>query len=247
MGEMKCVTKNAAVFSGRNGLDFLELRAGVLRIPEVSLRVREAQACLDSLDVPRTDLFNYISGDDASFYRQASLKGLAAAIVQVGLYDRLLKTQRKPDFLVGNFTGDSALAVCSGELSLREMIECSPTLAGLGASHNVLSLVGETAPLLAGTMLTECRTLRHTLDAQGNSKHEVVQEGQTDLKKLVSSLFENEGVIRFITIGPAGAMDFMDLKSPAAEEIECIDSIELDPMLGWFWQQARAARVTLAQ
>jgi hypothetical protein len=84
------MTKNAVVFSGRNGLDFNDLRMGALRIPEVSLRLREAQAILDQNGI-EIDLLNVITSDDEYFFRNIKLKSLMAAVVQVGLFDRYLK------------------------------------------------------------------------------------------------------------------------------------------------------------
>ena len=113
------------VFAGRNGLDFLELRLGVVRIPDVSLRIREAQTILDSLEIERVDLLGATITEDDSFFRNIKMKSLLASIVQVGLYDRLLKTQRPPDVLVGSANGDSALLVCAGQMTFEQMIKSS--------------------------------------------------------------------------------------------------------------------------
>lgn len=278
------------VFAGRNGLDFLELRLGTVRIPEVSLRLREAQRILDGLDVERVDLLGSIVSDDESFFRNIKIKSLLAAIVQVGLYDRLLKSQRSPDVLVGAVNGDSALLVCAGQITFETLILQSPAiqtlkprlevvsqLNGSGAqaseqnSSGSLSLpFGQSlnlpipgmqvplAPLpapassfdsqnqsdtglpsLTGLSLTEYRAFMKSEDGG------MVELGQPvmDLKKLVSEIVEHQAITRYINLGPGTAIPVGEYEQIAeltgADEVTVIDSIDLDPMLNWFWKQMR--------
>lgn len=238
---------NAVVFSGRNGLDFSELRGGVLRIPDVTLRVREAQRILDGMDLPKTDLFNVIAADDECFFRNIKLKSLTSAIVQVGLFDRLMKTQRKPDFLIGNSNGDSAMLVCAGFQTFEEMVSRSPALDTLKPSEKVIVMGAEPAPLLAGISLTEYQALGARPSADGKTEYVSVRDGLMDVKKVVSCLYNEHGVTRFINIGPAGVLRGSDYQSLGNDEIESLDSIELDPMLGWFWRNMRPQSSALAQ
>ena len=120
------------VFSGRNGLDFNELRTSVLRIPEVTIRIRQAQSILDTLELPKVDLFNVISADDDHFFRNIKLKSLAAAVVQIGLFDRYVKTQRRPDFMIGNSNGDAAMMVCAGLLTFEDLVRNSKRISDVG-------------------------------------------------------------------------------------------------------------------
>ena len=59
-----------------------------------------------------------------------------------------------------------------------------------------------------------------------------------DIKKIVSALNSERGVERFVNIGPASGIRTADYKA-INEDIESLDSIELDPMLGWFWRNVR--------
>ena len=237
--------KNALVFSGRNGLDFNELRSGVLRIPEVTIRIRQAQAVLDTLDLPKIDLFNVIAADDESFFRNIKMKSLAAAIVQIGLFDRYVRTQRRPDFMVGNTNGDSAMMVCAGSMTFDEMVRLSQAVDTLKPTEKVVSLVVEAAPLLSGLSLTEFGALQATQTETG-LMYVPVQGAAMDLKKVVGTLHTELGVNRFINIGPSSALRGTDYKS-LSDEVESLDSIELDPMLGWFWRGIRPAAIALAQ
>jgi hypothetical protein len=287
------------VFAGRNGLDFLELRLGTVRIPEVSLRLREAQRILDGLDVERIDLLSAIVTDDESFFRNIKIKSLLAAIVQVGLYDRLLRSQRAPDVLIGSSNGDSALLVCAGQMTFEAMVLQSSAIhtlkprfqivpatglngsstsnsttgdhktGGLQAGHLIsppmnLPIPGMQVPLsplpvqaspedepqltntantglpsLAGLSLSEFRAFMKSEDGS------LAELGQAvmDLKKLVSEVVEHQGVTRYINLGPGNAIATGEYEQIAemtgADEVTIIDSIDLDPMLNWFWKQMR--------
>lgn len=252
------MAKNALVFSGRNGLDFIELRQGVLRIPEVTLRIREAQKILDTpvmgadgpIETDCVDLMNLISSDDDMFFRNIQLKSLASAIVQVGLFDRYMKTQKRPDYMVGNSNGDTAMMVCAGRMSFREMVETSAAAhslrSGGKAAEKVVSLVLVAAPLLSGLSLTEYSALELKANESGVVSYQPVQGTSMELRKIVASLHEEQGVDRFVNIGPASALRGSDYRMFGSGDIEALDSIDLDPMLGWFWRQVRPQAAALA-
>lgn len=274
------------VFAGRNGLDFLELRLGTVRIPEVSLRIREAQRILDGQESERIDLLGAIVADDESFFRNIKLKSLLSAIVQVGLYDRLLRSQRPPEVILGAGNGDSALLVCAGQMTFEQMILESQALQTLrprlvavsanggseksdissqaSAAPGLLPVPGMQAPLeplpslvvgeaqslssfqaqgelpsLTGLSLTEFRAFSRSEDGT------FAELGQAtmDLKKLISEIVEHQGVLRYINIGPAQTIQPLEYHQIAdavgADEVTVIDSIDLDPMLNWFWKQMR--------
>lgn len=243
------MAKKALVFSGRNGLDFHELRVSVMRIPEVTLRIREAQKILDQIpDLPRVDLLSVISADDEFFFRNIQLKGLVAAIVQIGLFDRYMKTQKRPEIMVGNSNGDSAMMVCSGRQSFRSMVETSQALATLRTSEVVVPMVALAMPLLSGFLLTEYHALEMVVSADGNLiEYKPIQDSSMELKKLVSSLYFDQAVSCFIGIGPASILRCSDYRLIGDGEIESLDSIELDPMLGWFWRSVGSHAIALAQ
>lgn len=235
---------NALVFSGRNGLDFIDLRTSVLRIPEVTIRIRQAQDVLDTLDLPKVDLFNVIASDDEAFFRNIKLKSLAAAVVQIGLFDRYVKNQRRPDFMVGNSNGDSAMLVCAGLMTFEDMVRNSQAVDTLKPQNVIplgapapVEMVVQAAPLLAGLSLTEFRALE-AVQTETGLKYVTTGEGAMDIKKIASNLHAERSVERFINIGPASAVRTSEYKA-ISEDIEAIDSIELDPMLGWFWSSVR--------
>jgi len=243
------MTKVAVVFSGRNGLDLAALRGSVLRIPEVTMRLREAQNILDNLaEFPSVDLLSLLISDNEHFFRNIQLKGLVAAIVQVALFDRYLRTQARPQFLVGNSNGDSAMLVCSGRQSFREMVRNSPAVTANRtlSSEVVVPLETASLPVLSGLSLTEYQALQGKATEQ-EFTYVAVPGDSMELRKLIASLFLEQGLSRFVNVGPSSALVESDYREIGDGEIEAIDSIELDPLLGWFWGCHHTQPLRLAQ
>lgn len=238
---------SALVFSGKNSLDSFELRMGVVRIPEVLGRVREAQRILDSQDLAKTDLLNIICSGDEVFKRDARMRSLLVAIVQVGLYDRFLKTQRHPDYFVGLAKADSAVRVASGVQSFQDLILNSSAIEALkGTEQRILSLVTELTLTWQESDTEEFCVLGAAKEApvEENGQHlSLARDGFSDLRQTVLALSEERGVTRFIHIGPAGGLKSFDYNQLGNDEIEALDSIELDPMLGWFWRTYRGVQL----
>lgn len=258
---------SALVFSGLGGLDQADLRMSVVRIPEVMGRIREAQRLIDGLEFAghqsKPDLLNAICASDDQFHRHLKLKGLAVAIVQVGLFDRYLRTQRKPENFVGIKGHDSAAQVAAGLQTFSELILTSPAIESLVngdlAFPRVLSLVTSAAPLILEKQVfsvyasaaaaapssvviavTSSDSSPDISAESSDSKFTLAHEDFSDLRQAVFALNQQAGVTRFIHIGPAGGMKSFDYNQLGHDEIESLDSIEMDPMLGWFWRAHRA-------
>jgi hypothetical protein len=153
----------AVLFSGRNGLDFYELRLAIVRIPEVTVRLKEAQNIIDGMyaelrlnltentdidsknqsavqnqlaarELPAVpDLISFVTSDDQYFFRNINLKTLVAAIVQIALVDRYLKAHGCPVYMAGPSKGESALAVVCGEIDFRSLVQNSAAFGALAA------------------------------------------------------------------------------------------------------------------
>ena len=230
------MSKRALVFAGRNGLDFVDLRMNVVRIPEVSLRIAHAQSILDSMDLPRTELMALMAADDEHFFRNIALKGLLAAVVQVGLFDRYRQTQTLPEFMVGNSNGDSAMMVCSGLMSFEDMVRNSLAIGTLRPADKIAPMAVHPVPLLSGLSLTEYGAFELKADEAGAMKYQAVKDSSMDLRRIVNSLHANYGVSLFVNVGPASSLRVSDYRMLGTGDLESLDSIELDPMLGWFWK-----------
>lgn len=229
---------DALVISNTNSLDFQEIRQNVIRIPEVVHRIRQAQEIWDSELEKAFDLANFIGSEDCVFLGNIRLKTLAAAVVQVGLVDRYLKTHRRPDFLLGVSNGDSALKVIVGELSFAEMVLQSPALAGKKGPA-MLTAVG--TPVLAGISLGE-----FSLYQQKNGDYVLERGQEMDLRRLVREMIHDYSVREVITVGPGDSLVKSALGVQMAE-VGLKDSIQTDPMLDWFWSQVSQERPAAVQ
>lgn len=235
----------AVVFQGLNALDFEGIRTNVVRIPEVTKRILEAQLSWDQNEAQSFDFFNFIASEDKVFLGNIRLKSLAAAIVQVGLYDRYLKHYPQPDIFVGNSNGDSAMLVATGQISFSEMVSSSQALRW--NRPTVPSFFAQPTPLLAGISLTQYGGIRRTRLPSGEMKWEELELDRIDPIKIISTLVNDVGVRRFINLGP-GNLLYPHLEGDLrTAEIQVLESIELDPMLSWFWQEHRHRELAIAQ
>lgn len=208
----------------------------MIRIPEVSMRIRQAQTILDSMGLPPVDLFAVLSSDDEGFFHNIALKGLLAAIVQVGLYDRYIDSHPAPEFLVGSTNGDSALLFALGRISFEGMVRNSQAIPTLGPSDQVVSLAVFPVPLLSGLSLVEYGAFEAKPNDLGTTSYDLIQNTSMELKKIISSLHTDHGVSLFINFGPGSPLRISDYRMFGTGDLEAIDSIELDPMLSWFWR-----------
>lgn len=92
----------AAYFPRLESLITTEARTAVLRVPEVQGRLRLAQMILDDLGSgAQGDLMTWMLADDCEFEAEPGLHELIEMIVQVALFERYLRFNRTPDWIVG--------------------------------------------------------------------------------------------------------------------------------------------------
>lgn len=220
---------DAVVFSSVNALEFLEVRRNVVRIPEVIRRIREAQAIWDEVSPQNLDLLNFVGSDDSVFLGHLRLKNLTTAVIQLGLFERFLNQNggEGPRFALGLVNGDSALKVATRQQTFDELIRQSPALS---APRAALALQIGGLPVLSGISLAEFG-LCEMCEEGANP----LVEGEMDLRRTMSVLAEKKEIEKVIVIGPgAGHVQAM-LKELRKASVEVVDSIELDPVLAWFW------------
>ncbi len=227
---------SAVVFAGMNGLDQEEIRKAVVRIPEVSIRVKEAQKIIDRCFEESFDLHSYIVSPQSSFLHNIRLKSLASAIVQIGLYERYIKFNLKPNFIVGNSNGDSALNVISGQQSFQEMIINNSSL-NLEQAGSEVDTSNVTNLVLSGVSLEEYKVVSLDLEEERDLKK--INEKQMDFQEIFKDLVCEKDVKRFINIGPSMPLVNESMRNNCFVELQLCDSIEMDPMLNWFWTDSR--------
>lgn len=218
----------AVVFGGQNSLDFSEVRSSVVRIPEVSMRIEEAQNIWDKHCGSSFSFQHFLLSENTSFFNNINLKSLSLAVVQLGLLDRYQRIFHKPQIIVGNTQNDSATLVAAGLMTFSEMIlksQACSMLRPMSPLHNVNDVV------LKGRMLPQFQAFQFGATGASESK------GAADMKlhKVLTDLVAKQNVKKIIHIGPGfleRAEGIYDLQS---YDVQIVESIDNDPMLGWFW------------
>ncbi len=224
---------DAIVFNGSNSLDFTDIRSQVIRIPEVCARIHEAQKVWDSLDEVSFNFNNYLMSEDKTYLSQPKMRNLSSAIVQVGLFDRYVKRFHRPQYVFGNLNGDSALLVCAGQSSFEDMILRSKAAqSNLPTAH--LFLAAE--PLLAGESLANYGL--YALDEIPKAENSL-KTNMGSLENLVNHLVNDLSVRKIINIGPGQNLVEKFQQKLALTEVQFHESIDVDPMLSWFWTGVR--------
>ncbi len=233
------------VFNAESNLDFQDIRANVIRIPEVAARLRETQEIWDAKSSVALDVSNFTGAEDAVFLANIRLKNFVTAVVQVGLLDRYLKKHLMPQFLLGSINGDSPVKVATGRLTFSEMVSRSSALIGpQSARGSLTSLSGFTAvaeaPVLAGIQLAEYGAFQ----ASAEGGYQPLPLDPTEIDTLVLKVVEGFQVGKVVVIGPGHSLGGKASLDMADRDVQLLDSIDLDPMLSWFWARSSENRPT---
>lgn len=235
--------RDALVFNGASNLDFQEIRSNVIRIPEVVQRIREAQEIWDSNGGAALDLSTFIAADDSVFLGHIRLKSFATAVVQVGLLDRYLKHHKLPEFVIGASNGDSSLKVAIGKMSFADLVKSSQSLTN--QSTRPLKPVGTTSsldlPVLAGIQLVE-----YAIYQRCESGFKAVPAESKEVEKMVVEMVETHDVERLIMVGPGHSIFGRKMRELTDRDVQVLESIDLDPMLYWFWSNLKEDRLAVA-
>lgn len=224
----------AVVFASQNALDQADVRLGVLRIPEVTQKLRDAQTIIEKLSSSPIDLRAYISSDDREFQSNPRLRSLASAIVQVGLFERWSKLHSKPNYLIGHSNLDSALQFAAGRMSLEEIVRNSALLRPKPIGQFLAQSIS--TPILGGVDLVEYEIsiLNHS-----TQKYICIRSKEMDALRLFSYTADQLPIDQIVNIGPGCPLFSNYNKILAEKKILISDSIYLDPMLDWFWNSIK--------
>lgn len=226
--------RDALVFGGANALDFADVRLGVVRIPEVSLRLEEAQGVWDKNCGSTFSFHHFLCSEDQIFFKNLSLKTLSLAVVQLGLFDRFKRIFHRPQILIGNTKNDSALMVAAGLMTFQELIMSSR------ACHMIrplahLQAVGDLA--LSGPILPQFQAYAQAANSTSEQVDKMLPIGEPNmsLQKVLESAVDERRIERIIHVGP-GLIDRTILSELETRDIQIVESIDIDPMLSWFWR-----------
>jgi hypothetical protein len=234
--------RDALVFNGASNLDFQDIRTNVIRIPEVVVRIREAQAIWDTLGTTPLDLANFIASEDSVFLSHIKLKSFATAVVQVGLLDRYLKTHKLSEFVIGAVNGDSPLQVALGKMTFLEMVAESSAITGSGTRNATPPAGAVDLPILSGVQLVEFGVFRR--DENGEYVRERVET--REVEKMIVDLVDVHDVRKLVMVGPGNSIFGKKILDLTSRDVQVLESIDLDPMLSWFWSHLRENRLAIA-
>ncbi len=235
---MRC----ALVFNGTSHLEFQDIRANVVRIPEVAARIREAQEVWDQVSPTSLDLCNFIASDDTTFLGHIKLKSLATAIVQIGLLDRYLKRNSAPDLYIGATNGDSPLKVAIGEQTLKELVLSSSSLNP--SSRRQIESSAQALPVLTGIELAQFGAFaRADSDESGYGP---IKSKERELEVLIGEATTKHAIDQVVVVGPGSTVFGRQLANQTGRNLTIVESIELDAGLSWFWATASDELIAVA-
>ena len=218
------------LFAGRGGLDDTNNRQSILRIPEVSRKIKEAQRLLDQTLDPSVhiDLFAFLNAPDNEFNSNTSLKSLVAATVQVGLFERLVKYRNRPEFLIGRNNGCSAMMVCADLQSFEDFV-----LTSKYCKENTLMarFTQQNSPL-TGMEMEEFGSLQWNPDGYYEKK-EVEKKQAAEILEEIST---DHLIAQCIHVGPSTESMERAIQNQGLYNIASMNSIEIDPILNTFWK-----------
>ncbi len=220
------------LYSGRRGLDDPATRISVLRIPEVSRKLKEAQRLVDEIIGAslKIDLYSYVQSSDSEFNSNASLKALVAATVQVGLFDRFVKYRSRPKFLVGPINGNSAMAVCAGMQEFRNFIENSDFCK----ENTLMARYTQQGTKLTGVKLEEYGALMWNPEGF----YQNLEVEKKEATKIVEELSLNNLLTQCVHLGPTYDFRQEEFANVGLDGLASMSSIEMDPILNSFWKSA---------
>lgn len=235
--------RDVLVFNGASHLDFQDIRTNVVRIPEVVNRIREAQNIWDTISNIPLDLANFIGSEDEVFLGHIRLKSFASAVVQVGLLDRYLKTNPLPGFMVGIINGDSPMTVAMSQKSFFDLVSESPSTGNPLVAATGESVTSTTdLPILSGVQIAEYAIFRR--NPQG--VYERLGSDTRDVEKMLIDLADQYDVQKFIMVGPGNSVGGRKLMDLTSRDIQILETIDMDPMLSWFWSALKQNRLAIA-
>jgi len=220
------------IFSGLHSLDFSDIRHNVIRIPEVIAKIKQASELSNSLGENacfKEDFFTTLASDNATYSKNIKLKSTLNCIVQLGLYDRYVNKFKAPNFLLGDINGDSALNIVIGRKSFQSLFEIDGSNIN---TQSPISLISE--PLLSGVTMSLHQSFKLT-----DEKFVETGEAKKELGLLVKELIEEHKVRQVIDIGPGSGWVNAKTFDHSLYDVQILESIDIDPMLSWFWPQIK--------
>lgn len=231
----------AILFSGLSMMDQSSVRESLIRIPEVLNRIKSAQKTIDQLTNNSVELINCMSDDDQTFVANCKVRRVLVNLVQLGLYDRHIKTNEKPKYFVGALSNLSAIEHCLGFSYIDEFVRSVwfQDLEGEEAASIPLS-ESKYQDIQVIQMMNRKPTQFYIyefnqLSVEMSESKKVDEADSAD--KLIVRLIKKHEVKQIVNLGPADLMLDPVMNPFHLEDIHIYNTIEIDPMLNWFYSR----------
>ncbi len=221
------------IFSGSYQLGDEDLCMGVQRIPEIRQCFREAQSCLDAKYSTSAqkhwDLLNAMTADDNQIMKEGVWRDMIMELVQIGLYRRYCRLHGTPSYLIGDCADVSALSFYTGKENMEEWVNAH--IKKLKEKrHLQLVPIDEGVPFLVGKSLKKYGAYHFSDDGLTSLK-----TCEMDLTKLAVMVAEKNKGHKVIHIGSGDiVLNSMQKEYLKTFNVEVLEFIGEDPMLGWF-------------
>lgn len=209
-------------------LDRIQLREAVLRIPEVSLRIKEIQRWIDKNTTCSLDLFTSMHNDDMTYLRSGVVRGLCVTAVQIGLYDRYTRRSGSPKFVIGIRGTLQFLRYIAGNITLDDL------LIPLFATLSSLKVESSASAMFAPQTRAAYDIVKLKNESQ-QSEFSFIDTSVQTSEELITYLVDENDIGRLVNIGPGEKMVSPHTIDPCYERVQVLESIETDPQLSWFW------------
>jgi hypothetical protein len=213
------------VFAGRSALDHEALRWQVLRVPEVTQVLREAQHVVDVAGVSPKDIVSFMQTENKVYLSGGLWRELISQLVQIGLYRRYKKYYSSARFIIGESGPISALHVCAQVCSIADLI------ISFADQMNQQVEKEKSVEFLVGQTLESSRIFEYK-----NGVYEMTAEGK-DTLGLMEMVAKDYLIHQVITFGTIRGIE----TALAANDLGSVDSVAMDPLLGWLVPYLKAA------
>jgi hypothetical protein len=218
--------ETAVLFGDPQVFDQLEIRQSLIRIPEVSLKIREAQSFLDTEDGGSVDLFQLFHISEEDFKVKRQVRTFLLELVQIALFERFKTRHGYPRLLVVPKEHNLVLKVIIQQIGMEEYLDKRLRLFKLQVPVVERFQTAETAQFY---LVVEA------LNQNGKVNFEQAQVEAESLTQLIEDLSEKYDTERLVHVGPGRAGLKIFWKEAFLRRFQFLDSIEVDPMLNWFW------------
>lgn len=215
------------VFGGRSALDSEQFRWQLLRVPEVSLVLKEAQKYVDQYCENPRDLGAFLLSDNSYFLSSTLWRDFSSQVIQVGLFKRYQKNAPQPRFVIGGTSIISALNVCFTEKTIEMMVQDFSQMLQERSEKE------QTENFLVGQSMENLKAYEATslgLNVLAENKN------RTDL---LYDICKDHIIDQVISIG-SHKLIAQD-RQEETSDLAVMESVSMDPMLSWLWPYLQSA------